>query len=288
MSAAAKEGPTVWLATSQAGVDNRLWRSDDAGATWAPSGEALVDTFVGEMAVADGGRVYAAGVALEGEAGVVHFVRHTDDGGGRWEGGEVALGEQEHRLVLLGSPPGASDVVFVTAQAYASAQAPDRVLRSVDGGRVFDEIWSAPGVSGMAADGATIWLATAAGLAASEDGGATFAAVSGLSAPLGCAVVAGGALYLCGEHLQDHFGLARWAGEGAPETVMAWSAVTAPVECGDDLCAADWTDWVAEMFPEGGVAGSPQPGEAGSGAGEAGCVSVRPQTAGAWRPSPRR
>lgn len=251
VSALVKEGPKVWLVTSQAGVDNGLWVSEDGGKDWIPSGTELLNTFINELAIADGGRLYAAGVELGVSMEIARFVRHTDDAGETWEGGLVEVTHDEDRIVLLGSVPGAPDVVFVTTKTYESSEDHDRVLRSDDGGRSFEQVYSAEGVTGMAAaDGSTLWLSSEEGLATSVDGGLTFEPVPGMDAALGCAVWTGEALLLCGEHFVDHFGLARWEGTEEPVTLMAWTDVTKGVECGDTLCDDGWADWQKEIFPD--------------------------------------
>lgn len=241
----------LWAATSQAEIENHLWASEDAGDTWDRRGAPLVDQFLSGLAVADGGRLYAAGVGLDEAGAVEHFVRRTDDQGATWVGSALPLSDEEHRLELLGTPPGSRDVVLAAAVAYASADTPDRLLRSTDGGESFKEVARIRGISGIAASPhpGALHISSAQGLFHSEDAGKSWSPLPNMDRPLGCArSTPDGGVLLCGEHLLDHFALARLSPPSVdPEVLLSWGGVSAEVECGDAVCDAAWVDWQAEL-----------------------------------------
>ena len=267
-----------WAATSQAGVENGLWRSPD-GRTWAREGAELRDIFLSGLAPAGASRLYATAVRLGDDGAVEHLVRRSDDAGGAWVDTPIALSDQEHQLRLLGSLPGAPDVLLVAAQSYDSQQTTDRLLRSDDAGASFEDVARLEGVAAFAGE----HLATAQGLMRTADAGLTFTPVPGQDRPLGCVRAVDDGLLLCGEHLLDHFALALLRPDSdAVQTLLEWDAVTGPVECGDGVCDEDWQDWIAELPPP-----EPEPEDSPSGGGgDEGCAS---SSAGPWRlPPPRR
>lgn len=215
------DGRTLVAITSSGamGAQNRVWRSNDNGASWSALGagfgpETLFETV--EIARSDAQRVYAT--AVRNNPRSVRFVR-SDDGGAALTDSSLDAFMVEDAFIAAVDPTNA-DVVYVRARLSAAAPAdagptasPTVLLVSRDGGRSFAELTRTVGaMNGFAIgdDGATLWVGSpheADGLRQSIDRGANWTRVS--DAHVTGLRFHNGTLWVAANWVLDRFALGR-------------------------------------------------------------------------------
>ena len=112
---------------------------------------------------------------------------------------------------------------------FAGELAPERLLRSEDGGETWTSPLALPQIGGVVAtEGAVLAGSRLGGLYRSEDGG-TFEALDP-ALPVTCLAALGGELWACTDRAVAGFGLARVV-DGAVEPALALSEIVDPVAC---------------------------------------------------------
>jgi MYXO-CTERM domain-containing protein len=271
---ATPDGTTLVAVSSSgsAGARNRVYRSDDAGESYAPQGDGvpgvLFDTL--EMAPSRPSRIYLTGVQLAPRAVVLY---RSDDGGVTLTPVPFAQAGSLSNAYIAGVDPTNPDRVFVrgvlTVPADAGTAA-TTLLRSDDGAQTFHEVARAHGAMlgfALSDDGRTVWTGgpdAEDGLARSDDGGETFHQLSTMQVL--CLRQHQGTLYVCTNFVRSGYGLGRSMDRG--ETVQAllrFADLQGPFQCPvpadasysveTAVCGARWPLVHAQFVPDAGAAG---------------------------------
>ncbi len=275
----------LYVSTSAPGGEGSgVWRSDDGGETFAPTGLQRSD--LGFLSVwvsaADPDRVWATAYTVETPRQAVVF--SSTDGGAHWAEARPDFGlANAYKLSVFGSSPTDPSVVFARLHYDQSTTFRSKVFRSEDGGATFAEVLSlddyAHGLE-VSPDGTNVWVATYVHLYRSTDGGRTFAA---LAVPNGnaCATWHDGALYGCGSVWVEDTGwsIARSDDLGEHWTpLFAYQGMQPPTQCPvgtptRDLCEPLYPGMAATLgistpAPDAGIEPPPPVRGCGCGAGE--------------------
>src|SRR5690606_2773772 len=134
-----------------------VWRSDDAGATFARASDPMREDFIAEtidVAPSDPSRVYVTGFFARGSGLYDGAVGRSDDGGRTFAFEAIDGSDNASGPFLAAVHPDDADVLWVRLGGQGG-----RLLRSADGGASFEEIFQGTGsLQGFALspDGATI------------------------------------------------------------------------------------------------------------------------------------
>ncbi|MBW3620451.1 MAG: glycosyl hydrolase [Actinobacteria bacterium] len=144
---------TIFAATASGGV----WRSDDAGRTFAPAWPTELDQAIGALAISDDGVLYAGTGETGPGGGSMSYggtgVYRSEDRGETWE--LVGLEESSRigRIVVVDGEGDAPDTVFVAASGNLFRDGGQRgVYRSADGGDTWELVLAGDNASTGAAD----------------------------------------------------------------------------------------------------------------------------------------
>ncbi len=229
------------LVTGQAQVLNDGWVSSD-GNEWQPLGLDLSTTLLNRLRPFDGGWL-GSGIAVDIATGtLVHgLIRRRD---GEAQGFvPVETDDDVYRVFLVDvAPDGRRALVLV--DRFEESVAPD-VLLEFDGEST-RAVVEAPLLADARYDGdGAIWAATADGL--------LHVTPTGTDRYLQGTRIRG--IDLTDDRVRvtaaygfDGFALAEWGGEAAT-ILLEFDDIAAPTECADApaACAADWSDWQAEV-----------------------------------------
>ena len=199
---------TVIHAAGRVGGPAHILRSVDGGETWRKidlgdqAGMILDIKFLDENT----GMVFAATTSSSRDA--EGLVLRTTDGGESWT--EVYRSGRPHELIWKASFPGGGDIGYATVQSYDQERATQLVIKTVDGGRSWQELEIAQnakarqfGIGFIDAD--TGFVGTFSGGYATSDGGATWREVPIAPAANKFDVVpheGGGRIYAIGTQVQ--------------------------------------------------------------------------------------
>jgi len=224
-------GDLYYAVASDVAREDRLWRSRDGGRQWevlSGFGEVLVDRV--RVAPSRPDRLYASGAipARDGRERETFLLR-SDDGGRSFERFPVPFEPEERLLLLEAVDPVDPDALWAVMLHFAGELAPERLLRSEDGGETWTSPLALPQIGGVVAtEGAVLAGSRLGGLYRSEDGG-TFEALDP-ALPVTCLAALGGELWACTDRAVAGFGLARVV-DGAVEPALALSEIVDPVAC---------------------------------------------------------
>lgn len=239
---------TVFALTRDPGGGARVMRSDDAGVSFARTGDALRDAELTTLDVAPSlaTRLYAAGRSADGTR--PRFER-SEDGGRSWTAA-TSLPSTLTELWVSGVSPADPDTVYVRAPRGLGTA----LLRSRDAGQSFTEVAATAGpMLGFAIsdDGATVWYGGATdGLWRSTDGGARFERLS--MTPVLCLRARGTALYACSDGPSVGWALARSIDQGRTFVpLLRFDAITGPARCppteAQSACEDRWTSLAPQL-----------------------------------------
>lgn len=251
-----EQGGTLLVTTGRSGAINGLWRSDDDGATFQPTGLTSDAGFFSAVLVA-GPRWLVSSWYYEPLAASLW---RTDDSGGHFERVDPQGLPQAGALTVLALQPGAPDVVLAGLSAV-SGPTQAWLLRSDDGGRHFEVLLALtdpPTSAAFSADGALAWVAAAGRLYASVDGARTFAP-SSVPAQQACISAVADARFVCGNPAADGFALAE-VGDAGARPFLEWNSIVGPPNCPSgstvaQTCGALWPVEQVDLQwrPDGGA-----------------------------------
>jgi hypothetical protein len=245
-------GGDVWIATADSGRPNDVYRSTDNGETFQPRNVRSATIWWKSVQVAPSSprRVYITGYQVAGASTgtpLAHFLR-SDDSGGRWTPSPIANVRVGATPIVYASAvdPANADLVLMTS-AGANPPAGDRLYRTTDGGRMFQEVLAtSAAINGVVFHGGQVYVSTPSGAFRSADGGAAFERVPD-PPQLGCLGSHGGQLLGCGANWRpDDKAVARSADGGASwEKLLRFGELAGPLACGPgttvhDLCEPVW------------------------------------------------
>jgi MYXO-CTERM domain-containing protein len=275
---------TIFVTTGRNGSMNGLYRSDDAGASFVPTGLERADLHFTTVRISpsDPMRIYVAGAR---DMPFQAYILRSDDGGATWTDIPQNIPELSF-LDLLAVNPVNPDVLFVYLAATPSA-----VLRSTDGGETFQEVLL-PGETVRSAeisdDGQTVWVATTSHIYRSTDGGDTFARLPAFNGNA-CLARRGSDLFACGSAATSGFALGvSHDGGDTWQTLYNLADVDGVLECQSPSttraqCVPRWSQLqttLSGLGPDGGTADG---GTADGGAADGGAADGGPAPAGAKR-----
>jgi len=262
----------VWVTTAEAGRPNDVYRSTDAGVTFAPLGRASPVIWWKDVAVApgQGGRAYVTGYHVtqtDPDGGTisptVHLYR-TDDSGQNWTQLPITsftLGTSP-LLLIPAVAPGDGSTLFV--RSVRAAGLGDRLYRSTDAGLTWAEVLVTTDTirDVVVRTGGEVLVATVeGGMSRSTDGGQTFQPLA--SAPkAACLGDRNGTLFACGANWEpDFFTLGRSTDAASWSAVLRFVGIKGPLSCPAgtdqrDVCEALQWPALREQFgipDEGGV-----------------------------------
>ncbi|MEM1414070.1 MAG: hypothetical protein AAGH15_04185 [Myxococcota bacterium] len=195
------------------------------------------------------------------------------DGGRSFEEAVVPRVGEEYRLLADAVDPDDPERVYAHALNFDGEMAPERVLRSADGGRTFEEVLGVPQVGALLAlPGGVVWVGSRlGGLWRSEDRGERFTRVADVS--VHCLTATAEELFVCTDQARDGFALGRRV-EGAVTPLLELSAIRELAACPTCsqtgvICPGWFPDVVQDLeIPpeEVGLTEADLPGDAGTGA----------------------
>lgn len=209
----AARGEEVWAISTQRAFDDTLHKSDDDGRTFTAiyaARDLLLDRV--RVAPSDARFVYLSGARpLLPQMPRAVFVLASEDGGETFSRSEVTLEEGETLALLLGVSPMNPRLIFAEVTNFNGQDAPERILRSLDGGRNWSVVLRAPDARFIAfsEDGSKVWIgSTLSGLYRSDDSGETFQNILP-DIHVRCLNYSRGELFVCTDPARDGFALAK-------------------------------------------------------------------------------
>jgi hypothetical protein len=251
-------GPTgdVWVATANSGRPNDVYRSTDAGVTFAPRGLASPSVWYKSLAIAPSRaqRIYASGYEVAatlpdgGHIPVAHL-HITDDDGEHWTESPLAGVQYDSTplVLVVGVHPTNPDIVYMFS-VRANPPSGDRLYRSTDGGMTWTEALAtaAPILDVTVTRAGAVFVATLGGGSYQSSDGASFAAMA--EAPqLACVGQRGdGALFGCGANWEPDFKAVARSNDGAVwDKVFRFVELAGPLQCPagtaqHEMCEGMW------------------------------------------------
>lgn len=303
------DGATAYVTTADGGdilpdgglrpAVNGLFVTRDHGASFARLGNLDPGRLYQSIRIAasDARTLYVSSTARFPPA--MPAVQRSNDGGVSFTSLPLAYqleGNPPPSLELLGVDPRDRNVVYARAAIEVigdgGAIAKHALLRSIDGGSSFAEIWkmdgfTAPsgesrGIDGVAVDvgRGRLLVATSAGLLqAADPGGAPTVTLepSGNLRQTQCVDVQGATVYACSSNFApDNAAIARSDDGGATfRSIFRFVDTRGPIACPagtpvGDNCPLYWRMYGSQLginFPDGGVDGGGRPGRGGCSCG---------------------
>jgi photosystem II stability/assembly factor-like uncharacterized protein len=240
-----------------------VWQSTDSGHTWQTLSGAIDPTLVIDtldVAPSDASRIYVTGEVIGADHASMLV---SKDAGQSYAEYPIAFATNESGAFISGVDPTNADVVYVRTLAADPKLGTEtsRLLVSTDGGQTFTEKWSGGKLLGFAlsADGARVYVGTAAGLETASTTDFAFTQRSTVS--IACLTMAGSTLYACSDEASSGFILGSSTDEGASFTpLLKLETIHGPLSCPHDSPAAQCTgQWPAFAEQLGIDAGAPSP-----------------------------
>lgn len=221
---------TLFLVASDVAMEDQLWRSDDGGRDWAlvgGFGEVLVDRV--RVAPSRPSRVYASGsIPARDGADRQTFLLRSDDGGRSFEPTVVPFEPGERLLRLEAVDPDDPERVWATMLHFSGEEAPERVLRSDDGGATWTSPIAVPRVGGVLVTSDAVWVGSRLGGLHRAADGAAFTEVDA-ALPVTCLAELGDEVWACTDQARAGYGLARVSPTAEP--VLSLGEIAELVSC---------------------------------------------------------
>lgn len=215
---------TGLLVASRTGARDTLYRTTDGGRSWTAIGEVFEDVLVASLLLVPGRPelVYAGGYLplREGQPRAA-FALRSEDGGASWQPFELQdLQEGERQLTVLGLDPGDPAVLYGQVLHFNGDTAPERIVRSPDGGETWETVHQLPFLGGLVvrADGAVVVGSRLGGLYYSADG-LSFETVDDAVA-VSCLMDDGDRVWMCADEAMAGAAIAR-SSDGRAFTPLA-------------------------------------------------------------------
>ncbi|HVT08410.1 MAG TPA: hypothetical protein VHO67_13205, partial [Polyangia bacterium] len=272
---------SAWTAYVVSGTPNQgqhFWAGQNGN--WSPMANSAYPYTRVRVAPSNPARVYLSGIAATAAGTAVHRLGVSNDGGKTVTDQLIALGPNDLQARVLEVDPARPDHVYVYVESN-SAELPERILCSTDGGQSFTAGPTMRQIQGFAqsGDGTRVWVGGQEGLSRSTDGGATFSAPAGSAITyVSCLAFHGGRLYACGV-LANQLVVAVSDDFGDSFTkIFSFDQVKQTPDCPavdgggapGDVCAASLDHWRSELGTLDAGAGSPVDAGAPSPRGGAG------------------
>ncbi len=229
------EPRTLLAIETDVATDDRLWKTVDEGLTWTRHGDPLKGTLLHELVIApsDSRRVYI-GAATPGTERRF-FVYRSDDGGETLDDIGFSPIEDGERIVSpLAVDPTDPDIVYAQVLHFNGDTAPERLVRSNDGGQTWTTVIRIPQITDVVIsdDGQTVWTASkVAGVYRSDDRGVTFEEVY-RAGSVRCLTRQAGTLYGCFDQRVAGFALARSTNGGKTwEPIVSLNEIDTMLNC---------------------------------------------------------
>lgn len=307
---------TLFGLTSSGGeYVNLLYRSDDHGTSWEPTGDPIEPILFERVRVApsDPTRVYLSGSyprTIE-QPERRPFVHRSDDEGETWTSFAFPFRDGDRNVFLLAIDPNDPDVVYARVSHEAErTELDERLVRSTDAGETWEDLFELPDLRALAFsdDGRTIWIGGRGGDTGTvvdagflDGGGVTIGDGRGLwksvdggpfelvrdDMSIGCLYVRDSVLWACAWSFTDGFAVGFSDDEGQTFTpFFDFLEMSGPVECEGEVpttCSRQDLDIDRDLNLS--CDGGPCPdGGTGSGSGGCGCDLTSPPSAGSIWP----
>jgi len=252
----------VFALTSDFGLPNELYASDDSGASWTQLGASFDGPFFEtvEVAPSDPTRIYLTGWTPPPPIGMPapHDLYRSTDSGAHFTTVTLPVEENDYGFYVAGVSPIDPDRILMRVNNGMM----DRLIVSDDAGTSWHEVLRLYFMPGFAQsdDGAHVWVGGPEGLWASEDRGETFTRVADLQVQ--CLAMRGAELWACGTTLHDGFELGR-SGDGGRtfDPVLTFERISGDVVC---PAGSPTPTACAGMFPTIQATFPPTPTDAGT------------------------
>jgi hypothetical protein len=263
----------VWVATAESAKPNNVFRSTDNGVTFAPKGLFSPTVWYKSVKVArsDPQRIYVTGYQVAPDSRA-HLFR-SEDGGTTWTEVPLFGTQRPHPTIQYGSTPllyvvavdpANPDILFVNSQG-ANPPGGDRLYRSADGGRSFDQVLATTDpIRGIVIRSSGVIVATLAGGSFESPDGTRFVPLgSTLGHPvkvpqLACLGQRGdGSLVGCGANWgPDFMAVGGSVDGGSWQKLFRFVELAGPLECPggtkeQDMCAPMWPSLQAQFGATG-------------------------------------
>ena len=236
---------------------DHFWAGRSSGTAWSALGNSDEPYTRVRVAASNPNRVYLTGIGLSQAGTEIHRLGVSDDGGKTVTDRLLSLGPMDLQARVLDVDPLHPDHLYLYVES-TSAEIPERVMVSADAGQSFT---MGPMLHDIAAfaqssDGRRVWVGGKEGISRSDDGGGSFAPVSGgAMTRITCLATHGDRLYACGV-LDNQLVVALSNDDGDTfQKVFSFEQVTATVDCPGrnpasapgSVCAAALDHWRSEV-----------------------------------------
>lgn len=310
---------TLYGLTSSGGeFVNLLYRSDDQGFTWAPTGDPIEPILFEKVRVApsDPTRIYLSGSYPRTLEDPVRrpFVHRSDDRGETWTSFPFPFRDGDRNVFVLGVDPNNPDVVYARVSHESDRpELNERLVRSLDAGETWSDLFEIPDLRAFTfgEDGRTIWLGGRGGETGTvvdagflDGGGVTIGDGRGLwksvdgsefrrvrdDISIGCLYERDSVLWACGWSFTDGFAVGYSEDEGVTFTpFFDFSEMSGPVECEGEVattCSRSNVDIDRDLMItcDGGLCRSPDAGTSAMSGGGCACDLTAPPNASSLLP----
>ncbi|MEM7446999.1 MAG: sialidase family protein [Myxococcota bacterium] len=244
----------AFVLTSPGNAPNEVFATRDGGESFSALPVPIAEAgYLSERVRASGDVIYVSGAKpASAKSPREARVYRSEDRGVSWVGTPFELREGERNIFLLGVDPQNTDHLLMQVAHHNDFEVPDRLVESRDGGKSWQDRWTAGTLRGFAWDQVSgeIWVGGTdpSILAVSRDGGMTFETVRD-DLQIGCLAVREDELWACAQNWIDGFSVGKSTDGGLhfePQVVFDTTPLE-PVVCASDPAT---TESCAEAYPD--------------------------------------